>query len=52
MPNPLYPYIYIKYMICKHKLNSLNYCDVPQTIQLNINDLFTHSQMIKQFYFK
>ena len=34
------------------KLNSSKYCYVSLTIQLNISHLFTHSQMIKQFYFK
>ena len=34
------------------KLNGSKYCYVLQTIQSNISHLFTHSQMIKQFYFK
>ena len=39
-------------MICKHKsTNSSKYCYVSLTIQFNISHLFTHSYMIKQFYF-
>ena len=42
-------------MICKDKstkLNGFKYCCVSLTIQLNISHLFTHSKMIKRFYFK
>ena len=42
-------------MIFKYKSNKLNcskYCYVSLTIQLNNSHLFTHSSMIKQFYFK
>ena len=31
--------------------NGSKYCYVSLTIQLNICHLFTHSQMVKQFYF-
>ena len=52
----IFKYIYINiYMICQHKskkLNHFNYCYVSLTIQSNISHLFTHSWMIKQFYFK
>ena len=34
------------------KLNSSTYCCVSLTIQLNINHLITHNEIIKQFYFK
>ena len=33
------------------KLNSSKYCYVSLPIQLNIRHLFTHSYIIKQFYF-
>ena len=34
------------------QLISPKYCYVSLTIQFNFNHLFTHSKMIKQFYFK
>ena len=39
-------------MICKYKLAKLNcskYCYVSLIIQLNINDLFTHSEEQNNF---
>ena len=34
------------------KLNDSTYSSVSLTIQFDISNLFTHSQMIEQFYFK
>ena len=34
------------------KFNGSKYCYASQTIQLNNSHLFTHSSMIKQFYFE
>ena len=33
------------------QLNGSKYCYVSLTIQLKISHLFTHTEMIKQFYF-
>ena len=54
MPNPVFTYIYIKYMTCKHifcldtQLNDQTI--LFQTIQFIISHLFTHSLNVKQFY--
>ena len=34
------------------KLNGSKYCYVSVTIQLNVNHLFKHSEMIKQIFLK
>ena len=45
MPNPIYTYSLDLY-------DSFKYYNVSLTIQLNINHLLKHTEMIKQFYFK
>ena len=40
------------YLFVCTQLNGSNYCYVSLAIQLNISHLITHSEMIKQFYFK
>ena len=44
-------FLTIQFSISK-KLNGLKYCYVSKTIELKISHLFTHSKMIKYFYFK
>ena len=43
--------IYYLSFVCT-QLNVFKYCYLTTTIQLNITHLFTHSWMVKQFYFK
>ena len=39
------------YLFICTQLSGSKYCNVSLTIQLNISHLFTHTEMIKQFYF-
>ena len=40
-----------QYSLTCTQINGFKYCYVSLTIQLNIIDLFAHSEIIKQFYF-